>query len=948
MTGVFRATLAAGLVLLGTPTWAQMDQGRLQGLVTDAQQGVLPGVTVTARAPSLIGTQTAVTEGDGRYRFPSLPPGRYTLTFELAGFQTVLREGIGLALGQTLNVDLSMQVATLQETVTVSGDAPIVDVSSTKVGSEFSAEALAAVPSATDIWAALSQSPGVRMLGFDVGGSHKSQQIGYESFGVRNQNRVVTDGVDTTEGTGGAGIYQDFFAHEEISVSAAGGDVSMMTPGSAVFSSIKSGGNTYKSLNNVTWEDESFVGDNLDDDNRRRGDTGQPNLQFWEVHTDIGGPIVRDRAWFYGAYNHFKIDKAISGVSRDFTDLGEFDNATGKVTAKFGSRDTVAAYYQWGRKSKPLRGLSNTIGPDSILAQDSRSWMYNGQHQRVWTNRAFTDVKVGLFGFGWPMAPQVPFESNPPREDTGTGVQTGAGWLAGNAGGPFTFDRNKPQVTATLTYFLPSTAGSHDFKAGFEWQDDQSKFANNGTSGPILYRDLNGAVDLVRISDVGTASSFGADWTGADDRNERYTVFLQDKWSLSNRVTLTIGVRFDRQRPHFEDSVRNPVVSSVFAPVTVTGRTLLTSNTTVPRIGISVTPDAAGRSVVKAFYGRYYFNFADRLANVNPGGTNTRDYRFNDLNGNRLFDGPQELGALVASAGGSSTTLDPDLDTPYTDEVSVSYERQFWGESSVRLAYVRKMTRREFATFNEAREGQFTVARTVTIAEADFVNGTTGSRSLTLFDIPDALRGQVRNVVANIPESVGGGDYNYDTVQFAFNKRFGSGLFVQSSFDYQWRDELRQNVASTSPLNSDPLGIDFFQNVFPDVSNRQESTNWQGRVLGRYEFPLQVGLAANFRAQSGWQYARLLRVALPNAGTQTFFAEDIDNNRSDTIALVDLRVDKRIRFGGRYSVSLMADLFNALNSNAVSNFNLLNGTQFNRIIASIDPRTLMLGARFEF
>ncbi|MGE3278163.1 MAG: carboxypeptidase-like regulatory domain-containing protein, partial [Vicinamibacterales bacterium] len=273
-------------IAMAVPAGAQ-DQGRLTGTVTDAQQATLPGVTVTAVSPALIGTQTAITETDGSYRFPSLPPGRYTLTFELSGFQTLKRENIVLGLGQTLNVDMAMPLATLEETVTVTGEAPIVDVSSTKVGSEFNAEKLAAIPSATDLWATLGQAPGVRMRGFDVGGSHKSQQTGYESFGIRNQNRVVTDGVDTTEGTGGAGIYQDFFAHEEVSVSAAGGDVTMMTPGAAVFSTIKSGGNSFKSFNNLTWEDGSFVGDNLDAKTAERGFTGQPNLLFYEAHTDL-------------------------------------------------------------------------------------------------------------------------------------------------------------------------------------------------------------------------------------------------------------------------------------------------------------------------------------------------------------------------------------------------------------------------------------------------------------------------------------------------------------------------------------------------------------------------------------------------------------------------------------------------------------------------------------
>ena len=508
------------LVAVAVPAAAQVDQGRLTGVVTDTQQAILPGATVTAQSPALIGTQTTVSETDGRYRFPSLPPGRYTLTFELSGFQTTRRENIVLALGQTLNVDIALALASLQETVTVTAESPVVDITSTKIGSEFSSEKLSTIPSATDIWATLGQAPGVRMLGFDVGGSHKSQQTGYESFGVRNQNRVVTDGVDTTEGTGGAGIYQDFFAHEEVTVSAAGGDVSMMTPGSAVFSTIKSGGNQFKSLQNLTYQSGSFVGGNIDDDTSKRGYTGQPNLIFWEGHSDIGGPIKRDKLWFYTAYNHFKIDKIISGVPEQFSDLGVFDNATGKATWKASEKDTAIVYYQWARKFKPRRGLSNTTGPDSILAQDSRSWMYNAQWQRVWTNRLFTDTKVGLFGFGWPMAPAVPFASNPPREDTGTGVQSGAGWTSGSAGGPFTFDRNKPQVNMTATYFLPEAAGSHDFKFGFEWQDDQSKFANNGSAGPVFYRDLNGAVDLVRLTDLGDFGDFGSGWTGEVVRQE--------------------------------------------------------------------------------------------------------------------------------------------------------------------------------------------------------------------------------------------------------------------------------------------------------------------------------------------------------------------------------------------------------------------------------------------
>lgn len=940
--------LLVSCVLAAAPARGQIEQGRLTGVVTDAQGAVLPGVTVTAASPALIGTQVTVTEADGRYRFPALPPGPYVLTFELSGFRTVQRENIVLALGQTLTVDMQLQLAALAETVLVTGESPVVDIQSPRIGTQLSGEKLVGIPSATDIWSALGQAPGVRMLGFDIGGSHKSQQVGYESFGVRNQNRVVTDGVDTTEGTGAAGIYQDFFAHEEISVSASGGDVTMNTPGSAVVSTIKSGGNTFRSLLNLTYEDESFVGDNIDAETSRRGFTGQPNLQFWEGHADLGGPIKRDRLWFFAAYNHFKIDKVISGVSRDVaTDLGVFNNFTAKGTWRASRADTVVGYYQFGEKLKPRRGLSVTTPPESILAQDSDSWMYNGQHQRVWTNRLFTDVKVGLFGFGWPMAPAVDWQVNPPRVDTATGVSSGAGWLAGSAGGPFTFDRNKPQVMAVGTYYLPERAGSHDFKFGFEWLDDQSKFANNGNSGPILYLDRDGRVDEIRVTDLGTFASFGRDWTGADDRNERVALFVQDRWSLHRRLTLTLGVRYDRQRPHYQDSIRKPVLSEIFPETVVPGRTLLVSNKVVPRIGVAYDVTGDGRSVVKGFYGRFYHNFADRLSELNPGGTNRRDFKFNDLNGNRLFDGVQELGTLVRSAGGTSTTLDPDLDTPFTDEVNVSFERQFWGESSFRVAYVRKMVRDEFGTYNAAREGRFTVQRDVSVTLQSIDGGVEGTRIFGVLDIPDELRGVVRNVVAQIPEAVGGGDYNYDTIQVGFSKRQGAKLFVQGSFDYQWRDELRQNAASTSPLNSDPLGIGYFQNVFPAVSNRQESTNWQARAFGRYVFPYEVGVAVNVRAQSGWQWARLVTVGLPNAGTQTFFLEPIERNRSDTATLLDFRVDKAFLFD-RYRLTLMFDLYNTLNSNAVTNFNLNNGARFNQIIATLDPRTAVVGIRFDF
>lgn len=936
---------AAVLVSFSLPAAAQLEQSRLVGAVVDEQGAVLPGVTVTATSPALIGNQVSVTEADGRYRFPALPPGRYTLVFEMDGFQKVQRENIVLALGQTLNVDMTLEIAGLEESVTVSGQSPVVDVQSTKVGTEFTGEKLVGIPTSTDLWAALGQAPGIRMRGFDVGGSHKSQQTGYESFGLRDQNRVVTEGVDTTEGSGGTGFYQDYFAHEEISISAAGGDVTMNTPGAAVVSTIKSGGNEFKSLLNLTYEGESFVGNNIDDATAKRGFTGNPNLLFWEGHADLGGPIKRDKLWFYGAANYFKIDKEISGVDRNLaTDIGLFTNFTGKGTWKATQKDTVVGYYQWGRKEKPARGLSVTVPPESILAQSSDSYMYNGQWQRVWSNRLFSDFKVGFFGYDWPMTPAVDWRTNPPRIDQATGNESGAGWLAGNAAGPFTYIRSKPQMMANLSYYVPDRAGSHDIKVGFEWFDDQVLFGINGNSGPILYYDRAGQVDEIRVTDVGAFEDLGKGWTAGDDRNMHHAAYIQDRWSPSNRMTVTVGLRYDRQRPYYRDSIRKPVLSDIFPATTVPGKTLVVRHNVAPRFGLSFDPKGDSSSVLKVTYGRYYFNFANSFGGANPGGVNRRNYKFNDLNGNRLYDGVHELGTLVASAGGTSTTLDMDVKTPYTDEVSVAFERQFWGESSGRVAYVRKMVRSEFATYNVARVGQYTVPASRAITLQSYDGGIEGERTITVYDIPASLRGVIRNTIATIPE----GQSDFDTIQFSFNKRFEGGLFFQSSFDYQWRDELRSASASTSPLTADPIGTGFFLNPYPDAANRQKSTNWQFRAMGRYVFGYGIGLGLNYRVQSGWPYARLVSISLPNAGTQNIFLENIENNRSDTAMLVDLRVDKAFRFADKYKLTLMLDVFNSLNSNAVSNFNLNNGSRFNQIIATLDPRTAMLGIRFDF
>ncbi len=298
-----------------------------------------------------------------------------------------------------------------------------------------------------------------------------------------------------------------------------------------------------------------------------------------------------------------------------------------------------------------------------------------------------------------------------------------------------------------------------------------------------------------------------------------------------------------------------------------------------------------GRTVLKAFWGRYYNNLADGFSSANPGGTNYVDYNFTDLDGNGLYSGPQELfGQRGARIGGASTGVNAGLKTPHTDEISGTVEHQFWGESSVRGTFVRKM-QRDFLPFYYTPLvptwiGQITIP----------VATTVGNEAYNLVDIPAAIAADPK-IFDNVPD----GDFNYNTIEFAFNKRIGSKVFVEMSYDHIWRDELRSadldNWGSLSPLSTDPIGVNFFNNANPAVSNRQKTTMWHYQALGRYTFPWDIGFAVNWRLQSGFPFSRIIPDGqavdaagnILNLSPSPFFVENLENNRSDNVSLMNFR-----------------------------------------------------------
>jgi hypothetical protein len=245
--------------------------GTIQGRVTDAQGAVLPGVTVTATSPALLGQQTTVTSETGNYRFPAVPPGTYTITYELAGFNTVKREGIQIALGFTANINVELALATLQETVTVTGQSPIIDTSATRVVQNFKLEQLQSIPNGRDMWSLLAVTPSVQMTRIDVGGNRAGTQTGYSAYGFTGQVRVLIEGINTTEGTGGAGFYFDYSSLEEVFLGTSGQSAEMPNPGVQSQFIAKSGGNQFSGEYYLDWYNNSLQGSNIPRDVIARG-----------------------------------------------------------------------------------------------------------------------------------------------------------------------------------------------------------------------------------------------------------------------------------------------------------------------------------------------------------------------------------------------------------------------------------------------------------------------------------------------------------------------------------------------------------------------------------------------------------------------------------------------------------------------------------------------------
>lgn len=940
---------------------AQELRGRITGVVRDNSGSVAPGATVTANGPALIQPQTTSSGADGSYRFPALPSGVYTLTFELTGFRTVKRDGIRVTLNTTLSIDTTLEVAQLAEALTITGESPAVDTKTTSIGTAFTKELLTDIPNARDVWAAMSQAPGFQMTGYDVGGSHTGTQTGYLTYGVGDQNKTLLEGINVTEGTGANAGYFDFGSFEEFQLGGAGNMGEQVGPGALLNLTVKSGGDKFGGEIYFDYEDESTISDNIQDGFKTAGgtvgayraptirdpatgqllglQTGNPIVKQYDFNVGFGGPIIKKKLWFFVGYRDNNQYRKILGLPGEEAQSQLLNKPTVKLTFQVSPRHKIVGFYNERTKLQPLRDLSLARPVESAHWQASKNRPYKLEWEGVLSDRLYANLQVSQWGNYFPLYP-----TQTSTQDT-KGVPVGRIDLAtSQQSGAHSYYHNriteKPQVAGSVSYFKDNWAGSHSFKLGFEAYREQRTF-ERFQPGNVYYRDRNGVPEEVYLYNTPNA--------GIND-SDALSIYLQDGWSITRRFTLNVGARYDRYKLGWPEQSFTPEQSAFFQPVSTAPAAVANLGSLSPRIGFAWDITGKGRTVAKAFFGRFYYNTSTDIgARENPVGAGGRVYQFTDLNGNRVLDGGLELGRQLRTFGGAgAVTIDRNLEHAYGQELSAHLEHEIANSLSARGSYVFKGTRNEWAEVDLGRVNAYTIPFSFTDIGPDGRAGTSDDRTLQLFDRPAGAPSQrVFTNPGNVP-GVPSVDGNYHTVEVALNRRMKGKWMLLTSFEHTWAKDFRATGVSTSNLAVARQGTGFLWQPNRRRFGQQKSTFWNYKLLGRYELPWQLAVAASFKYQTGFNYARNISVPLPGAGAEEILADPISALRAPNVPILDLRAEKSFSLGGVRKIAFMVDVFNALNADTITNFRVATGARYNEVIGILDPRIVRFGARLGF
>ena len=746
-------------------------------------------------------------------------------------------------------------------------------------------------------------------------------------------------------------MFYDQGAIDQAAISTSGHSAEMPTPGVYTQIVFKSGGDTYSGQAYIDKEFEALQAHNIDPSQTALCPSGrclnvQPedlnrNLGHYDLNADIGGFITKQKLWWYfsGRLQDFNAQKPNLAIPYGGLTM---QNAMGKGTYSPNMNNKLTGLAMVNHLHDVNR--LNTFTTNAAVARHSTgdsTWnnywwthLYKVSWDDVLGDTTLLEIIGGQYKYNFFCNSYAP--DTPAFTDLATNVVSG-----GNQDGWATIPARN-QVLGTLSKYKEGWAGSHNFKFGGEWLRETYTFLRGDRGNPAL---PNNAIQILNNGEPSQVYLFQSP---SKSENGLYTIsgFAQDTWSVSNRLTLNLGVRVDHYRAFLPEQ-EGPTGGwfNVVPPISFAAIDNVSSWTLpAPRLGAIYDPSGTGKTVLK-FNGSIYWwnpgtNNAQRV-NANPPNW-YRVYSWTDKNSNGVWNQGEE-GQLLSQLGGvGSAVIDPNIKDQRTDELSIFLEHELMPEVAIRAGYVFRRISNFNVLVNENRPfSAFDVPVTVSDPGPDGTVGTAddGLPIQALNLNPTYLGLPVLNTATNLP-----GTARFHNVEVSMTKREARRWSLAASLAYHWNramdtgyfgNTLRSTAVPANP--NDAINTD---------GGRYDFTTWSAKVISTLNAGWGLRVTPTLRLQAGQPFGRII-VARMNYGTQRILAEPFDAERQPNVTLLDGRVEREVRFGKR-RLSVFADVFNITNVNTAVNQTWNSGASYLLPSVIVAPRIMRLGARVEW
>ncbi len=930
-----------GLLIATTPAFAQRTTGDVVGTVSDNTGAVLPGVTVTLEGENVQGSQTATTSGRGFYRFNRLFPGSYNLNFSMDGFAPAKRSGVRVNVGFTTEENVTLSLGAVAEQLTVSSSALVVDRTDTGLSDNYDVRMVTNLPlRRTSIYDLMRAAPGI---------TTDSEEGNLMSMGSETDgNAFQLDGISInsrSQGRTWLSPNPDIVA--EVEVIALGAPAEYGHAPGAVFNVVtKQGTNSFRGDVGIYFQTDSLTGRNTDDD----FDNGHPYFvdEDRDFTAQLGGPIAKDKLWFFLSYQDKAESSAGVGVPEEFPVGDTIKAFFGKLNFQINPNHNLVAawhqdWYSFGSNSGP--DLSPSWGSREYGRTPAPSVAYTG----VLSEATLLEVRAGGF---YGRDHYGPIDESQRRDGPwfynyayGGDCSTGPCLYTGGPDYWYDLDEKSTSATVALSHYADNwLGGSHDFKFGVQYLRAGRENAIVGyTDWFALYLDDNGD-EYVFGTDYNPFSYGGI----ANNRS----VFFDDTFRVNDRLTLKLGARYDYDRASVPDLLGVDLDGNPTGEVVTPGiDNLYDYSTFSPRLGFTYALTDDGRTLLKGHYGRYSRGIVTMDFAGGPGNIATTDFvtsvGYYDPAGfhAETLEGD---GRGIQLAGAANNEIDPDIHSTYTDQYIIGLERELSRNLGVSLTYVHKRGE-DFPAWQEVAG---------TYAQEPFTDPTTGvTNTLSILTSdPEDVRYRLGN-----PEFM---DTRVHSVAVAVTKRMSDRWQLNSSFQF-----LRSTGSLASGATQNRQGRQDGGVAWRDFGKSPNNfVNIGGRLIG--DMPIYfktqafVELGAGFLAGANYVYASggawgrttqadtsILGAGYAGGRRETILLEEKDGSRRwENRSLLDLRLQKTFNLGSDASFVLTLDGYNVLNNGSGQRVRStrVTSSSFGLPTSIVLPRRLQIGARFRF